>query len=673
MAAPGKVLWEADASRKKTSNMRAFLAWLNRHHGYQFSGWQELYDWSISDIAAFWKFLAEFTAVQFECPPEQIYSPPPAGRMLGAQWFAGAQLNYARNLLNEKLPAGIISYAEGASGVQRSALSADELRIKVAACAAGLRQLGVKKSDRVAGVISNVPEAVVAMLATASIGAIWSSCSPDFGTEGVVDRLSQIEPVVVFYTTGYFYNGKYFDCRSNAASFLGRLAGVKYAVAINHCQDDQSGAGTFPAESHAVYTHLDWTGFLNSQKPEPLKFEPVPFDHPLFILFSSGTTGVPKCIVHGTGGTLLQHKKELMLHCDLKPGDRLLYFTTCGWMMWNWMVSALATGTTLVLYEGSLNHPDLSILWQLVGKERVTVLGTSPKFISACMNADIQPGKVLGGYVPLTILSTGAPLLPEHFDWIYEKIGKKVHLASISGGTDIISCFMLGNPLLPVRAGEIQAPGLGMDIDVWDDDRRALRSEKGELVCKSPFVSMPVGFWNDPDGSKYQSAYFEYFQDQPPEVWRHGDYIEWTSGGGIVVYGRSDATLNPGGVRIGTAEIYRQVETLVEVADSLAVGRKTADDTEVILFVKLNPGFSWSEDLAARIKSLIRSSLTPRHTPKDVIPVLDIPYTRSGKKVELAVTKVIHGESVKNSGALANPESLAEYQAIARQRWQVET
>lgn len=665
MTASGKILWEADAERKKKSNMTAFMSWLNEQHGGQFSSWQDLYDWSVSDVPGFWQRLSEFTGVEFDVPPEQIYVPPEHGRMLGAEWFKGARLNFARNLMREKLPAGIISYAESASGLRRIELSAADLRSRVTSCATGLRSLGVVKGDRVAGVISNVPEAVIAMLATASIGAIWSSCSPDFGTEGVVDRLSQVAPKVVFFTAGYFYNGKYFDCRSNAAHFLGRLAGLKYAVAIDHC--GQMAAPAVESQSEG-YVQLAWSSFLAGQKAEPLRFEPLPFDHPLYIMFSSGTTGVPKCIVHGTGGTLLQHKKELVLHCDLKPGDRLLYFTTCGWMMWNWMASALATGTTLVLFEGSLSHPDLSVLWKIVGNERVTALGTSPKFISACINADIQPAAVLSGHTPPVILSTGSPLMPEHFDWIYEKVGKEVHLASICGGTDIISCFMLGNPLLPVRAGEIQSAGLGMNIDVWDDERRQLRGEKGELVCKSPFVSMPVGFWNDKDESKYKEAYFEYFQGLP-EVWRHGDFVEWTSSGGIVVFGRSDATLNPGGVRIGTAEIYRQVETLIEIEDSLAIGRKTDNDTEVVLFVKLNPGFTWSEELKARIKSTIRSSLTPRHTPQDIIVVQDIPYTRSGKKVELAVTKVIHGETVKNSGALANPESLTEYQAIARKYW----
>jgi acetoacetyl-CoA synthetase len=659
MTASGQILWQADEARRRRSEMVAFRSWLNQTHDKNFSGWDDLYAWSVSDLAGFWAAAASYTKIKFHTGPAATWQPPPPGRMVGATWFPGAALNYAENLLAGG--AGIVAYAEGGN---RRELSADHLRLAVARCAAGLRALGVVRGDRVAGVIANVPEAVIAMLATASIGAVWSSCSPDFGVEGVVDRLSQVAPKVVFVTTGYCYNGKMFDCRKNITAFTARLPGLSAVVAVNHLPDDLA----LRADDVAVAAVSQWDDFLPASPP-PMQFASLPFDHPLFIMFSSGTTGVPKCIVHGAGGTLLQHKKELVLHSDLKPGDRLLYFTTCGWMMWNWMVSALSAGVTLVLFEGSLSHPDLDVLWAVVGREKVTALGTSPKFIGACMNARTSPRQALAGHMPATILSTGSPLLPEHFTWIYDHVGKDVHLASICGGTDIISCFMLGNPLLPVRAGEIQAAGLGMDIDVWDDEARPVRAQKGELVCKSPFVSMPVGFWNDPDGSKYHEAYFDYYQDRGIEVWRHGDYVEMTPSGGIIVYGRSDATLNPGGVRIGTAEIYRQVETLPEVADSLAIGRLNGDDTDVVLFVKLNAGVVWSDDLSQRIKGAIRRNLTPRHTPREVIPVSDIPYTRSGKKVELAVTKVIHGEVVKNVGALANPESLAEYHRIRSERW----
>lgn len=663
MTASGEILWQASDARKNASQMQSFLERVRKQHCAAASdafGWNELYKWSIDQPVAFWKEVSDVCGIIFDQSPTSIYAPPPSGKMLGAKWFSGATLNFARNLIEGGGSAGIIAHAEGAP---RRELTSDQLKDAVARCASGLRAAGVGRGDRVAGVIANIPEAIIAMLATASLGAVWSSCSPDFGIEGVVDRLSQVSPKVVFVTVGYHYNGKLFDCRKNIEGFLARLPSVQSAVTVNHLPE------SLELNKTCV---CSWERFLG-ETSVPLQYEAVPFDHPLFIMFSSGTTGVPKCIVHGVGGTLLQHKKELMLHSDLKPGDRLLYFTTCGWMMWNWMASALSAGVTLVLFEGSLTYPDVNILWSVVGKEKVTALGTSPKFIGACMNAAAEgspgPSAALSGHVPRTVLSTGSPLLPEHFTWVYDHIGKDVHLASICGGTDIISCFMLGNPLLPVRAGEIQAPGLGMNIDVWDDDARPVRSEKGELVCKTPFVSMPIGFLNDTNDEKYREAYFEYYADRGIEVWRHGDYVEMTSSGGIVVYGRSDATLNPGGVRIGTAEIYRQVETLPEIADSLAVGRQHGDDTDVVLFVKLNPGSAWSATLEQNIRGAIRKNLTPRHSPREIIPVADIPYTRSGKKVELAVSKVIHGEPVKNVGALANPESLAEYQRIKSERW----
>jgi len=660
------ILWEAGNNRKSASNMAQFMNWLRAERVCDCSTWEELYAWSVADLDAFWGSLARFTGLQFDTVPQNAYSAPKPKKVLGATWFPGASLNFARNLLSAEgsLPA-IISYSEASTGFLRSEFSFAELRRQVAFCAAGLRSLGVKKGDRVAGVLSNTSEAIIAMLATTSLGAVWSSCSPDFGVDGVVDRLSQINPKIVFYTTAYRYNGKLFDCEANASSFLTQLNNLSCAIAVQHLPE------TTICLHGEGYTRFTWKELLSFDPSETLEYVSVPFDHPVFIMFSSGTTGVPKCIVHGAGGTLLQHMKELMLHTDLKQGDRLLYFTTCGWMMWNWMASALSLGTALVLFEGALNYPDLSVLWTIVSKEKVTALGTSPKFISACMNASVEPKDHLSGYVPRTILSTGSPLLPEHYAWVYEKINTDLHLASISGGTDIISCFMLGNPLLPVRSGEIQGPGLGMAIDVWDDRCQSIRLEKGELVCTKPFASMPIEFLNDPDGKKYREAYFDFFQEHDVEVWRHGDYVAWTAHGGIVVYGRSDATLNPGGVRIGTAEIYRQVENLPEIADSIAVGRQVNGDTEVVLFVKMNPSCIWKDEFITTLKSMIKANLTPRHVPKEIIPVNDIPYTRSGKKVELAVTKVIHGEQVKNVGAFANPESLDEYTRIARERWGV--
>jgi acetoacetyl-CoA synthetase len=514
----------------------------------------------------------------------------------------------------------------------------------------------------VAGVLANSIEAIVAMLATASIGAIWSSCSPDFGAAGITDRLSQVEPKVVFFTSGYRYNGKWFDCRKTIDQCLGLLPTVTRKILVGHGIKDATGN----------FAEGDWDSFLKlggldpkKSKPLSIEFVATSFDHPLYIMFSSGTTGIPKCIVHGAGGTLLQHKKELILHTDVKADDKLMFFTTCGWMMWNWMVSTLSTGASIVIFDGSPSFPDLSALWKIVDDEGVTIFGTSPKFIQACINAEFRPNSVFSFNQLKTILSTGSPLLPEHFEWVYDCIKSDLHLASISGGTDIISCFVLGNPLIPVRVGEIQSPGLGMAIDAWDESGKSVSQEKAELVCTKPFVSMPVQFWNDPTGDAYTAAYFRHFTD--PVVWWHGDFIEKTPHGGVIIHGRSDATLNPGGVRIGTAEIYRQVDTMAEIDDSLAIGHRVDGDVEIILFVKLATGYELDEALSRRIRDGIRRNLTQRHVPARIIPVRDIPYTRSGKKVELAVTKAIHGETIANISALANPAALDEYREIASQ------
>lgn len=671
MTTYGTPLWTPSPARIARSAMHRFSLFAESHGAGPFPDYRALHAWSIESPSSFWQLAAAFTGVRWQTPARASFLPPPTGKMRGAKWFPGATLNYAENLLlgaEEGLEDRevVVAYAEGAP---RRAYTAAQLRAAVARCAAALRAAGVGPGDCVAGVVGNLPEALIAMLATAALGGIWSSCSPDFGAAAVCDRLSQVRPKVVFFTSSYAYNGKTFDLGPTIAQSLERLAGVQTAVLIDHL------GKTAAAPARAT----SWDAFLGGAAQAELAFAPRAFDDPLFILFSSGTTGVPKCITHGVGGTLLQHKKELLLHGDVGPDARLLYYTTCGWMMWNWMVSALATGASLVLFEGSVSHPDLGALWSVVRDERVTHFGTSPKFLGACMSAGLDARAILdddgaakGGVQRAlqTVFSTGSPLLPEHFSWVYGQLGPDLHLASISGGTDIISCFMLGNPALPVRSGEIQCLGLGMAVEAWDDGGRPVLGEKGELVCKQPFVSMPVCFWNDPEGTRYRAAYFErYAASSGREVWRHGDFIEITPDGGVVVYGRSDATLNPGGVRIGTAELYRMVETFPGVADALAVGERDGHgDTNIILFVKLKPGVVLDDGMAAALKKTIRAGLTPRHVPYAIHAVDDIPYTRSGKKVEIAATQAIHGEAVQNIAALANPESLDAFVAYGKKK-----
>jgi acetoacetyl-CoA synthetase len=509
--------------------------------------------------------------------------------------------------------------------------------VEVARIAAGLRELGVKPGDRVAGVLANTTEAIIAMLATTSLGAVWSSCSPDFGPSGIRDRLQQISPKVVFTTRYYFYHGKRIEAESGTRKAVEHLGAP--VLTVDHVTHED-----------------DWKSF--GRREAKVNFAEQNFDDPLYIMFSSGTTGVPKCIVHGVGRTLLQHKKELIVHSDVKAGDRLLYFTTCGWMMWNWMVSTLSCGASLVLFDGSPSHPDVSLLWNICEKEQVTHFGTSPKFLSACLSGNLRLTQNLKSI--RTILSTGSPLLEHQGAWVYQNL-KDVHLASISGGTDILSCFMLGNPNDPVYGGEIQVPGLGMAVESWNENGEEVVGEKGELVCTKPFVSMPISFWNDDDGEKYRKAYFDKF----PDVWCHGDFVEITERGTIVVFGRSDATLNPGGVRIGTAEIYRQVEQVSGVVDSLAISQVWDDDVRMVLFVKLSPTVAFSSELEQQIKNTLRRELTPRHVPQVILAVQDLPYTRSGKKMELAVAQIIRGEEVPNKLALANPECLAEFEAAA--------
>ncbi len=635
------ILWKPDAARIPATAMHRFMT------NSGFEDYAALYRWSVDDAPAFWRALCEFCEVRFDREADATLER--SDNIMDAGWFAGSELNYARHLLRHSGDrAALVFYGE--SGERRE-VGRDELRARVAAIAAGLRAAGVGAGDRVGGFLPNCPEAVVAMLATTSLGAIWSSCSPDFGVNGVVDRFGQIEPKVLFAANGYYYNGKTCDTRPTIAGVVAAIDSIRTTVVVEFAHE----LGPVAALDNAV----GWDGF--GVDGAALEFTPVAFDHPLYIMYSSGTTGVPKCIVHGHGGSLLQHLKEHVLHTDLGGDDRLFYFTTCGWMMWNWLVSGLASGATLVLFDGSPFYRDGRVLWQMAESERVTVFGTSAKYISALEKAGVRPGDEFSLRDIRAVLSTGSPLAPESFDYVYDAIGHDLQLASISGGTDILSCFALGNPVLPVRRGELQCRGLGMAVEVWNDAGEAVVGEHGELVCTRPFPSAPVRFWNDPDGARYKAAYFERFEG----VWAHGDFAELTAEGGLVIYGRSDAVLNPGGVRIGTAEIYRQVEKLGEVVESIAIGQNWEDDVRVVLFVILREGVELDDALRARIRGVIRENTTPHHVPAKIVAVPEIPRTKSGKIVELAVRSVVHGEPVKNTEALANPEALAHFAGIA--------
>ncbi|MGB5689890.1 MAG: acetoacetate--CoA ligase [Woeseiaceae bacterium] len=634
------ICWQPPDDRVQASAMYSFM----RLAGFE--DYASLYDWSIRDSAAFWEALCEFCDVRFAREATATLARP--DDIMDGGWFDGSRLNYAEHLLRHggEQPAIVFLCENGT----RSELSRDDLREQVAAVASGLRATGVGHGDRVAGILPNCPEAVVAMLATTSIGAIWSSCSPDFGVNGVVDRFGQIEPKVLFTVNGYFYNGRTCDIRSTAKRVVEAISSIECTVVIPFAEDLETDTN--------VANAVAWKDLALHHAE--LMFTPVAFDHPLYIMYSSGTTGVPKCIVHGHGGTLVQHLKEHVLHTDISAGDRLFYFTTCGWMMWNWLVSGLASGATLVLFDGSPFYHDGRILWQMAEDERVTVFGTSAKYISALEKAGVRPEDEFSLPALRTILSTGSPLAPESFDYVYDAIGGDLQLASISGGTDILSCFALGNPLLPVRRGELQSRGLGMAVEIWNDVGQAVIGEPGELVCTRPFPSAPVCFWNDPDGARYKAAYFERFDG----IWAHGDFAELTEDGGLVIHGRSDAVLNPGGVRIGTAEIYRQVEKLEEVVESIAIGQSWKDDVRVVLFVLLREGVQLDDDLQQRIRKVIRENTTPRHVPAKIIAVPEIPRTKSGKIVELAVRSIVHREPVRNTEALANPEALQHFANI---------
>jgi acetoacetyl-CoA synthetase len=610
------------------------------------ASYDELYRWSVDDVAAFWQALCDYCNIEFTKPADTVFEQP--GDMTTARWFVGSELSFAAHMLRHSGDRAAIIF-RGEDGTRRQ-LSFDELRLQVAEIAAGLKSAGVTKGDRVAGFLPNCPEAIIAMLATTSIGAIWSSCSPDFGINGVVDRFGQIEPKVLICADGYFYNGKRIDSLAAVTGVVQLIDSIVRTVVVPF-----TGDGLALPDLEGIVL---WQDF--AEVGADLEFTPVPFAHPLYIMYSSGTTGVPKCIVHGTGGTLLQHQKEHVLHCDIGPDDRMFYFTTCGWMMWNWLVSGLTCGATLILYDGSPFYEDGRILWRIAGEEKISIFGTSAKFIAAQEKAAIRPGEEFDLSSIRTILSTGSTLVPESFDFVYDAISKDVHLASVSGGTDIISCFVGGNPMKPVYRGELQSLGLAMQVEIFTSDGRSVVGENGELVCTNAFPCMPVGFWNDPDNKKYHAAYFERY----PGVWAHGDFAEITDNGGMIIHGRSDAVLNPGGVRIGTAEIYRQVEKLDEILESIAIGQNWEGDVRVVLFVVLREGAVLNDELESRIRKLIRENTTPRHVPAKIIAVPEIPRTISGKIVELAVRSVVHGEAVKNTDALANPEALDHFRDL---------
>ncbi|HEY2805672.1 MAG TPA: acetoacetate--CoA ligase [Gemmatimonadales bacterium] len=628
-----KPLWIPSPERAAGTGMARFMARAGK------GSYDELHAWSIADREGFWNLVWDFCDARGARKGPTLVD---GERMPGARWFPEARLNFAENLLRQPDDADAIVFW-GEDKVKKR-LSRKNLRDLVSRLSQALAAAGVKKGDRVAGYLPNRPESIAAMLASASLGAVWSSCSPDFGVQGVLDRFGQIEPKVLFCADGYLYGGKPFDTQDKVKEILAQLPSVKACVVL-------------PYIGSPVTVGESLEEFVKAYSAKDIAFEQVEFDHPLYILYSSGTTGVPKCIVHGTGGTLLQHLKEHQLHSDVRQGDRLFYFTTLGWMMWNWLVSGLASGATLLLYDGSPSVGRGKILFDFADAEGMTHFGTSAKFIDSLVKLGVEPKKTHRLEKLRAVLSTGSPLSPEGFDYVYDQVKTDVCLSSISGGTDIVSCFVLGNPAGPVWRGEIQAKGLGLAVEVFDDAGVSLENQKGELVCTKAFPSMPIGFWNDPDGSRYHAAYFDKF----PNVWRHGDWSEVTGHGGMIIYGRSDTVLNPGGVRIGTAEIYRQVEQLDEVLESLVIGQDWEGDVRVVLFVKLKDGFSLEDSLVSKIKQRIRINTTPRHVPAKVLQVADIPRTKSGKIVELAVREAVHGRPVKNVEALANPEALDQF------------
>lgn len=644
-----KPLWTPSSDRIAATNLAAFMD----QCGQKGADYDAFWRWSVDEAESFWDRLWDFTDVRGTKGGSILKNPD---RMTGGQYYPDGTINYADNLLRRRDDAPAMIFRDE-PGRERT-ISFNELYNEVSRWQQALRAAGVKKGDRVAAFMPNMPETIIATLATASLGAIWSSASPDFGVQGIIDRFGQIEPTVFIAVDGYFYGGKTLDCLAKVREVQPNLPGLKKTIIVPFVNETPNIGGL----SDAVTTHE----FLSPFKPAEMSYEAVNFNHPLFIMFSSGTTGIPKCIVHGHGGTLLQHLKEHRLQCDIKKDDRVFYFTTCGWMMWNWLISALASEATLLLFDGNPFHPNGNVLWDFTSKHGAMLFGTSAKYIDAMKVNKIHPMETHDLSKLKVVTSTGSPLVHESFDFVYQHIKKDVHLASISGGTDIVSCFVLGNPISSVYRGEIQGAGLGMAMEVFDDNGKPIPpgAGSGEMVCVKPFPSMPVMFWNDPDNAKFHGAYFERFEN----IWCHGDWIERTPHGGCIIHGRSDATLNPGGVRIGTAEIYRQVEQIPDVIESIAVGQDWDGDVRIILFVRLKSGVTLNDALIDAIKKQIRTGASPRHVPAKIIQVTDIPRTKSGKITELAVRDVIHGRKVKNVEALANPEALEIYRDLSALR-----
>ena len=642
-----RLLWTPSRQRQEASNIYRFMQQVNASRGLSLENYDDLYTWSVEHIADFWEEMWKAAGIIHSKNYRHVLDDEK--KMPGARWFEGARLNFAQNLLRFRNDATALIF-RGEDKVRRT-LSYNELYRQTASVAAALRAQGVVPGDRVTGFMPNMPETIIFMLAATSIGAVWSSCSPDFGIKGVMDRFGQIQPKVLVTADGYFFKGKPLSCLERVAGIVEQIPSIEKVVVVPYLSDAPDISGISRAVAYADF----------AVDEKEIVFEQLPFDHPLYIMYSSGTTGLPKCMVQSAGGVLIHQMKELMLHTDLKPEDTLFYFTTCGWMMWNWLTCGLSLGATLVLYDGNPFHPAPDALWRMAEEEKITIFGTSAGYIAALRNAGVRPEKMFDLSALRTLLSTGSPLSAEDFDFIYQEVKGDLQLSSISGGSDLNGCFALGNPMGPVYAGELQCRGLGMKVVAYDPDGKPVIGAQGELVCERAFPSMPVGFWNDPDGTRYHAAYFDVY----PGVWTHGDFIEVTPRGGVIIYGRSDATLNPGGVRIGTAEIYRRLEQMTEIDDAVVVGQNWKNDVRVILFVKMAEGVPLTDELAARIRSDLRTHASPRHVPAKIIAVPDIPYTLNMKKVELAVRNTIHGRPVKNTDALRNPEVLEFYRNLA--------